>query len=366
MTGTNIIFEVISSKEKERWNEKVRSFLHWDIYYLNEYAHSFEIHGDGEASLIYFEQIEENTDKAGCRLCLVVMKKDISEDKKIAGILQEGVWYDLETPYGYGGFLMEGEFDVEARTSFENKMEEYARQNKIVSLFSRFYPVYRNDIPHEKLRNSQVRYLKDTIYMDTTVEEDIMVHMDSKNRNMVRKAIKNGVTICHDKGEHLDEFIKIYEATMDHDHATDYYYFKRAYYEYLIEAMKDNIEFFYSVYEGKIIGASIFFYNDEYMHYHLSGMYTEYRSLAATNLLLYEAARWACEKGIRLLHLGGGVDAEDSLFGFKKQFNKEGRLPFYVGRTIYDEAAYQELLKLRKQADASFNMENGFMIQYRR
>ena len=132
-----------------------------------------------------------------------------------------------------------------------------------------------------------------------------MVNMDSKNRNMVRKAIRNGVTICHDKGEHLDEFIRIYEATMAHDHAAPYYYFEREYYEYLIEHMGEHVEFFYSVYEGKYIGAAMFFYNGEYMHYHLSGMYVQYRSTAATNLLLYEAAVWACEKGIRLLHLGG-------------------------------------------------------------
>ena len=36
---------------------------------------------------------------------------------------------------------------------------------------------------------------------------------------------------------------------MDHDHATSYYYFKREYYEYLIEHMKEQLEIFYSVYE---------------------------------------------------------------------------------------------------------------------
>lgn len=366
MTGKKCIFEVIPCKEKERWNRIVRSFPHWDIYYLNEYAHSFEIHGDGEALLIYFEQSEKGTDKADCRLCIVVMKKDIAKDERFAGLVSEGMWYDLETPYGYGGFLLQGNFEENASIAFDNHMQEYANENKIVSLFARFYPIYRNEILHEKLQNSQIKYLKDTIYIDTTIEENIMLHMDSKNRNMVRKAIRNGVTIFHDKGEHLEDFIRIYEVTMDNDHATDYYYFRREYYEYLIAAMKENIEFFYSVYEGKIIGASIFFYNEEYMHYHLSGMYAAYRSLAATNLLLYEAACWAHDKGIRLIHLGGGIEADDSLFGFKKQFNKEGRLPFYVGRTIYDTSAYRELLVLRKQTDDSFDMENGFMIQYRK
>lgn len=363
MVEDKIVFEVIPSDQNEKWNDIVHSFQHWDIYYLNEYAHSLEIHGDGEAFLIYFEQSDDAENC--CRLCYIVMRKDISENENFVKILSKGIWYDLETPYGYGGFLMEGTFTEWIRKNFESRIMEYARVNKIVSQFVRFYPVYRNDIPYAQLSNSKVVYLKDTIYIDTT-KEDIMLQMDSKNRNMVRKAKKRGVTICHDKGENLDDFIRIYENTMKQDHAAAYYYFERKYYEYLIEHMQDNIEFFYSVYDGKRIGAAIFFYNQEYMHYHLSGLYPEYRTLAATNLLLYEAARWACEKGIRLLHLGGGMEADDSLFGFKKQFNKDGRLPFYVGRTIYNQNAYEKLLLMRKQADELFDLENNFMIQYRR
>ncbi len=372
MAESNVIFEVVSSQQNSRWNEIVRSFAHWDIYYLNEYAHSFEIHGDGEALLIYFVWADRAADaddiqeQKECRLCYAVMKKDIGRDERFASALQRDVWYDLETPYGYGGFLLQGTFTDEARESFEREMYAFAKREKIVSQFVRFYPVYRNDIPYAGLTDSKTRYLRDTIYIDTTDKENIMVNMDSKNRNMVRKAVKNGVSICHDKGEHLDEFIQIYEATMAHDHAAAYYYFEREYYEYLIEHMGEHVEFFYSVYEGKYIGAAMFFYNGEYMHYHLSGMYAQYRSTAATNLLLYEAALWAHEQGIRLIHLGGGMEAEDSLFGFKKQFNKKGRLPFYVGRTIFDEQSYRELLRLRKEKDNSFDTENGFMIQYRR
>lgn len=385
MTGSNVTFEVISSKQNRRWNEIVHSFLHWDIYYLNEYAHSFEIHGDGEAFLISFQwqgntkddiDVAEQTEnemgrqavsgQVSCRLCYVVMKKDISADEKFTDLLPGDCWYDLETPYGYGGFLLQGTFTKEACDAFVEKMSTFAKEHRIVSQFVRFYPVYHNETFYTRMTDSETRYLRDTIYIDTTDKEDIMANMDSKNRNMVRKAMKNGVTIRHDKGEHLDDFIRIYEATMDHDHATAYYYFEREYYEYLIEHMKEHVVFFYSVYEGNYIGAALFFFNEEYMHYHLSGMYTECRSTAATNLLLYEAAVWASERGIRLLHLGGGLEAEDSLFGFKKQFNKKGRLPFYVGRTIFDQKVYNELMLLRKEADDSFDMKNGFMIQYRK
>lgn len=361
------IWEVISSKETEHWNETVKSFPHWDIYYLNEYACSLEVHGDGHAYLVYFQHKEETgSGEKQCRICFVVMQKDIHEDTRFKNILDKDVWYDWETPYGYGGFLIEGEFAGSAVEVFEKYLGTYVREHHIVSQFVRFYPVYHNEIPYQKLSGSEVRYLKDTVYIDTERKDGIMDRMDSKNRNMVRKARKNGVTVFHDKGEHLDEFIAVYEATMDHNAASGYYYFEHAYYQYLVENMSGHTEFFYSVYEGRIIGASIFFYNEEYMHYHLSGLYKQYRHLAATNLLLYEAALWASEKGIKLLHLGGGIEADDSLFGFKKQFNKDGRLPFYIGRLIFDKEAYRELLCLRKKDDENFDINNGFMIQYRR
>ena len=54
-----------------------------------------------------------------------------------------------------------------------------------------------------------------------------------------------------------------------------------------------------------------------------------------------------------------------SLFGFKKQFNKNGRLPFVVGKTIFDIEKYNELLNYRTQMDSEFDRNNDFMIQYR-
>ena len=76
----------------------MKSFEHWDIYYLYEYAYSFMLHGDGDIKLIYFEHLGE-------RFCYVVMQKDIADSEKFAGIIEKKKYYDWETPYGYGGPL---------------------------------------------------------------------------------------------------------------------------------------------------------------------------------------------------------------------------------------------------------------------
>ena len=114
-----------------------------------------------------------------------------------------------------------------------------------------------------------------------------------------------------------------------------------------------------------MISGALFFFNDHHIHYHLSGSDFAYRNLAAGNLLLYEVAQWASQRGIKKMHLGGGVSDEDSLFKFKKQFNKGGLLDYHIGRIVFSESLYSELMEIRKRADQGFNADNCRLIQYR-
>jgi predicted N-acyltransferase len=292
------------------------------------------------------------------------MLNDISKMKVFSRDLQPAKFFDLTTPYGYGGPIVEGDFDATSQRRFTNEIFDFCEQNNIVSQFIRFHPLQNNQIFMKDL--CEIAELKETIMIDTTNHEIINENMDSKNRNMIRKAKKTGVSITHDNGERIDEFIRIYESTMKENQAGSYYYFEREYYDYLIDEMSDNTIYFYSYAEGRMISAAIFFYNEKYMHYHLSGTLKEFRYMASMNLLLNEAAVWASGRGIRQLHLGGGVGTTDSLFGFKKQFNKKGKLSFYIGRNIFNKKAYDELLDIRSKNDSNFDVNNSHFIQYRK
>lgn len=334
----------------------MKSFKNWDIYYLYEYAYSFMLHGDGDIFLIYFENKND-------RFCYVVMQSDIADSDQFNGILEKGKYYDWETPYGYGGPLMDALISKESKDLFKSEIFEYCRKHMIVSQFVRFHPLLKNyEVMPEVI---ETRYLRDTVYIDTASPELIMSNMDSKNRNMVRKAQKNGVTIVKKDITEFDDFISMYEETMKKNEAEEYYTFHRDYFESL-KTMEDNAVIFYAMYENIPISGSIMYYNDRYMHYHLSGSDIEYRKYSPSNLLLYEAACWASKHGIKQFHLGGGMAPNDSLFGFKKQFNKNGKASFVVGRTIFKQDTYEELLNIRKEENPEFDINNGFMIQYRR
>lgn len=351
-----MILEIIQVEEKEKWNSIVKSFFKWDIYYLNEYAFSFQLHGDGKPILIYHEQ-------DGGKICYVMMQEDIADFSPLSPYLQAEEYYDWTTPYGYGGPLTEGRITQEWVEKFMEELYLWCGEHKIVSQFFRFHPLFQNQIIFEKV--SDVVYMKKTVYVDTTDKEVINKNMTPNNRNMVRKAKKNGIQIIHDRGERIQEFQKIYRDTMRYNGAVEYYYFQQKYFEYINQHMADNIIYFYAVYQEIPVSASIFLYNHNYMHYHLSGTLQEYRKLASANLLLSEAANFAAERGIKEFHLGGGVGIEDSLLTFKKHFNRNGLLDFCIGRNIFNQRAFDDLVALRKEKDTAFDDTKPFLIKYR-
>lgn len=352
------MIELIRYDEQMRWNSIVHSYKNQDVYYSCEYAVSFMQNEDGTPYLLYYEGDD-------CRLCYPIVEKDIADFSAFRGRLSHGKYMDWNTPYGYGGPLSDiDRFTDTQQNKFRKELYTLALNKGVVTQFIRFHPLLQNQSVCDKVIEND--YIKDTIFMNLDTQEDLMIQMNSKNRNLIRKAIKNNIVIKHDSGNNIDEFMKIYKMTMDRDKARAFYYFPRSYYEYMKKNMKNQTEYFYAYKDGVMVAAAVFFYNEKCMHYHLSGSLVEYRTFAPTNLILYEAANWGRERGIKELHLGGGVGIEDSLFHFKKQFNKNGRIKFYIGRNIFMLEKYRELLCKRQEVNPEFDLHNSYYIQYRK
>ena len=239
------------------------------------------------------------------------------------------------------------------------------RKNGIVDNFVRYHPVLSNAIPMKQ--TSTVTDLGKTVAFDLSSPDVIWENIISKNRNMIRKAEKNGIEIRHGKSmELLAEFKRIYNATMEKDHAEEYYFFDDAFYESIHKDLYDNYEMFYAVLNGEIIAMSIMIYGNKQMHYHLSDSMIEYRNLAPSNLLLYKAALWGCEHGLKTFHLGGGVGSEeDNLYKFKAAFNRNSDYQFSIGKEVFDQKKYDEMVKIRRESDSSFNESSHYFPLYR-
>lgn len=342
------MIKIYGIEQAERWDETVKGFAEYDVYYLSSYVKAFQIHGDGEPHLLYYEA-------EGLKVIYVYMKRQTV----IKG------YYDSVTPYGYGGVLFEGDTSVEKLQAFWQEYVQKMREEGIVDNFVRYHPVLANAIPMKQI--STVTDLGKTIAFDLTSPEVIWENIISKNRNMIRKAEKNGVEIRHGKGmELLRDFKRIYNATMEKDHAEEYYFFEDAFYESVYRDLEDNYEMFYAVLNGEPIAMSIMLYANKQMHYHLSGSLLEYRNLAPSNLLLYQAALWGCEHGFKTFHLGGGVGSdEDNLYKFKAAFNRKSDYQFSIGKEIFDQQKYDELVAERASRDNDFDRDSKFFPLYR-
>ncbi|MCI8513124.1 MAG: peptidoglycan bridge formation glycyltransferase FemA/FemB family protein [Lachnospiraceae bacterium] len=340
---------VYSIEQCTEWDEIVKSFKNYDVYWLSGYVKAFQIHGDGEPVLFFYEDLN-------CRGINAVMKRDISKDKHFVGVVESNIWFDFVTPYGYGGWIIEGEENADLFSAYE----EWCLDHNIISEFVRYHPVIKN------YKDGAMFYdtvsLGGTIAMDISSTEAIWSNLKSKNRNMVRKAKRAGVEIYNGRYPQIyEEFRNIYNGTMDKDDAEPYYYFGTEFYQSLLNDLSTEAQVFYAELNHKVIATSIILGVNHRLNYHLSGSLREYQNLAPTNLLLYQAALWGCANGYTTFHLGGGVGCrEDSLYKFKKAFYRGESCCFYIGKKLYAEHKYNELVNMRSDI-----RDDGFFPLYR-
>jgi len=223
------------------------------------------------------------------------MKRDIEKDQNFSGKIPPNTFYDAATPYGYGGFLIEGNVTDESLRTLEKEYSELCLNEGIISEFVRFHPVINNSGTVSSIYD--ILELGRTVTIELDSREKVWEGFAGNKRNRVRKAKKSGVEIFWGRSPKLfDTFIPMYNETMDNDGASGYYYFKKDFYNSILEDLKYNSLIFYAVFEDRIISMSIILFANKQMHYHLSATDREYRNLAPTNLLLYEAACWGIEK----------------------------------------------------------------------
>ena len=325
----------------DKWDDVVRGFENFDVYYLSGYARAFAAHGDGEPFLFVYE------DK-NLRAMNVVMKRDVSQSRFLTGKISPNTYFDVITPYGYGGFLLEGNESASNVRRLDDEYSALCRSLGIVCEFARFHPIRSN---FNALNEMYALSAKGkTVTMNLQRKNLLFLSLDSKNRNAIRKAMKAGIEVYWGRSPELyDRFISMYTATMIRANANEYYHFSNAFFKAHLEALKEHAMLFYASYRGEIIAMCLILHANGLLHYHLSASKHEYNSLSAMNLLLFEIANWGCANGYSVFHLGGGVAAqEDSLYKFKKSFNKQGNdADFVVGTKVFSSASYDELVALR-------------------
>lgn len=327
---------IVNIDEKEKWNNIVKSFSNYDVFYLPEYVEAFKMHGDGEPILFYYED-------GKTKAMNVIMKKDIAKTEFFKDKLEENKYFDLSSPYGYGGFIIEGEDSKNVNKCYE----EYCKKNNIICEFVRFHLLEN----YQKKYNGEAVKIKHNIIRKLDMNpEEMLMDFEHKVRKNIKKANRNNLQIQIDTtGETLNNFLEIYYSTMDRNNAEQEYYFDKSFFEKLNE-MKENIVYFNVLYEGKIISTELVIYSPNNCYSYLGGTLSEYFDLRPNDFLKYEIIKWAYNKGIKNFILGGGYGGEDDgIYRYKKSFAPTGIYDFYIGKNIFNEKIYAELVKIREE-----------------
>lgn len=264
--------------------------------------------------------------------------------------LDQVIYYDLVTPYGYGGPIIL-EVDEENKGSlvleYEKAFKKYCLDNNIVSEFIRFHPIIGNANEFNQIYS--VNYLRNTVGTSLSGSDSpFLTEFSKSTRKTIRRSIKEGLSYRVTEGPgKLEKFMEIYYSTMDRNNAGNFYYFDEKYFEKCLEKFGEKIILTEVLYEDKIIASSINFKSGQVLHVHLSGTLSEYLHLSPAYIIKYGTLEWAIENGVELIHYGGGTSnsKEDSLYQFKKRFTKDTEFEFHIGKKIWNESVYMKLCK---------------------
>lgn len=325
-------YSVLSLTQASEWLSLLRSMPDRcrDVYFYPEYYSLYQNYGDGIAQCFVFEM-------DGNVVLYPFLKNPISP----LGYKLDKEYYDIQGAYGYNGLIASTDDDGFI-AAFWKEFDVYCQENNIIAEFMRFHPLLNN----QKLASLKMKtfYSRHTVALDLT-DDDIWMHqIGSKNRNMIRKAEKEGVTIV--ESDDYETFRKLYDRTMTDLHAEDFYFFPPSYYEEYKQTFKNNSLLCLAMLDGKVIAGSMFMFSDDYAHYHLSARDREYSRYAANNLILWYAIQKARERGCKWFHFGGGTTGEedDSLLKFKKEFSKS-LCEFWIGKRIHNKEVYDSIVE---------------------
>lgn len=331
-----------------------------DVYFLPEYLFAYEIENRGEA------------------LCAIFINKDAiwmypfmrSKITVSDSILIEEDYFDIQTPYGYGGPLVNsaGE-DKNFITAAWQCFSEWCCKTRVVSEFCRFHPLLSNhlwaDDKMEILKN------RDTVAMDL-IDYPTAVWGTSYFRNhreMIRKAMREGFIFqVENFSDQLSWFAKKYNETQASLNADSETFFSEDYFKALHGGLSKYVWLGVVRKDGIPVTAVLVLEGRKFAYLHLMAYFNEGPAKGMVNYLYHEAALQASKHGLTQIQVGGGKtnSPDDPLFLFKTRLSPV-RHTFYIGKRIHDLEGYQKLSEvfISDHGVEVFNSKKNILQFYR-
>ena len=326
-----------SLTKKQDWDNCISVFKESDLY--QTYDYHYISREDGEPILLTYSQ--------GVTFIAIPLLI-----RKIKGT----PYYDATSVYGYSGPLCNNYSANFDHLAFKNDLLAFFKSKQIISVFSRLNP-FINDQQKILQNIGEIEKKGPVVSIDLGLELTEQRQAYARRlKGQLNKIRRHCIVKKASSKEDLETFINIYHENMDRVSAKPMYYFDPDYFQVLEDSTDIKTETFLAIHNesGKVIGASLFFYKDSVVHYHLSGTKSEYLYLMPTKLLIDEMRIKATELGLDHFNLGGGLaGANDSLLQFKSSFSKN-LVDFCVWKLIVNQEVYDDLV-LKNQTPKQVN-----------
>ncbi len=286
--------------------------------------------------------------------------------RKIKWSIDNNYYYDIVTPYGYGGPLILACQDIQKlMNEYYVAFSDYCNKNNIICEFIRFHLFDNVDV--RKYYYGETKATLENVIVNTTGSyEDIWKNYNHKIRKNVNKALKQGLTVVYEENDkHLDAFLDIYYTTMKRNNASQFYYFKKEYFEQIVHSLFGSFVFFYIFYENKIISTELVLFSKNYAYSFLGGTNENYYDYRPNDLLKNEIIKWCNLKNIQKFILGGGHQSGDGIYIYKRFFANEPDVMFYTGKYIFNKSKYTYFVEKRKEENSEFDLNSNYFPLYR-
>jgi hypothetical protein len=250
---------------------------------------------------------------------------------------------DIVTPYGYGGPFRTGEADADA---FWRAFDAWAAEQGAVSELVRFSLFPERLLPYPGEREPRlVNVVRD---LEPSADE-LWMDYDHKVRKNANKARRSGLRVEIDgTGARLDDFVRLYGHTLDRRGASARYRFPRAFFERVRNGLAGHFVFAHVLDGERVVSSELALLSATSAYSFLGGTDEAAFEQRPNDLLKVELMLWAKEAGMRRFVLGGGQQADDGIFRYKRSFAPHGLVPFEIGMRVFDPDRYAELSRGRE------------------
>ena len=344
--------QVLTTNEPDRWNDVLRELFTYDFYNLASFHRLSELRGEGKAEMLVYREGD-----------YTIIYPMLVRDIDIQPVADEGLTDATSVPGLVGPLASAPAVPEDVRQRFIRALQAYFEDNRIITAYCRLNCL----IDQQPLFEGYGRTVSHgvEISLDLTIPEDEQFARYRKgHRYEVRKLLQAGYFCEKVGGEYLDEFIRIYNDTMDRKHADPAYYFGRFFFEYLMNDMSDVTHLFICK-DGEIVcGVGMYIECNGTVHFYLSGTEEAYIRKSPSKLLTDFARRWAVGRGCTMFHMGAGDRAQrDSLWDFKMAFG--GREHEYsTWRHVVNPAKYEDICRGAAE-HAAVEPQDSYFPRYR-